>query len=61
MGIVEVLVLLLILAVVIWVACFAIDNLLPGQPANKIAKAIVAIVALLYLLQRFGLLSGVNL
>lgn len=59
MDIVSILIGLVVLAAVVWVAFWIIDSAFPA-PVNMPAKVLVGVIALLVLLQRSGLLTGVH-
>ena len=48
------LIFLLILVLVVWVAFWLVDSIGLPYPGNWIAKAVVALVALVVLYQKFG-------
>ena len=56
MGI-ELLVMVLVIAVIAFVAIWLIDNIGLPNPINMIAKAIVVIILLVFLLQKTGILA----
>lgn len=58
MGIIEILLTLLVFALVVYLAVWIVDIIGLPNPMNKIAKAIIGIIALLVLLQKLGLVSG---
>jgi len=60
MDIVSILIGLVVLAAVVWVAFWIIDSAFPA-PVNMPAKLVVGVIALLVLLQKTGLLSGIHL
>lgn len=60
MDIISILLMLVIFVAVVWIAFWIIDAAFPA-PVHMPAKAVVGVIALLVLLQRTGLLSGVHL
>ena len=60
MDLVSLLVMLVVLVAIVWVAFWIIDNAFPA-PINMPAKLVVGVIALLLLLQKTGLLSGIHL
>jgi hypothetical protein len=53
------LILLIVVVLIGWAAGYVIDRLLPGQ-FNVVAKVIVGVLLLLWVLQRTGLLGGLS-
>lgn len=54
-------VLLLVLLVAVVVAVYIINLTIPQQPINNVLKLVVGVLALLYFVQKTGLLSGAGL
>ena len=57
----SIIVALLVLLLVVVVAVYLIDLTIPQQPINQVLKIIVGVLALLYFLQRTGLLHSAGL
>lgn len=55
---IELLLAILIAALLVWLAFWVIDATGVPHPINVIAKVVVAIIVIAYLLQRQGLLSS---
>jgi len=61
MEIVTILLWLIVLVAVCWVAFWLIDQIGIGPPINMLLKAVVAIIGLVVLLERTGVLAGVHI
>ncbi len=61
MEIVTILLWLIVLVAVCWVAFWLIDQIGIGPPINMLLKAVVAIIGLIVLLERTGVLAGVHI
>lgn len=61
MDIITILLWLVVLVAVCWVAFWLIDQIGIGPPINLLLKAVVAIIGLVVLLERTGVLAGVHI
>jgi hypothetical protein len=60
MDIISLLLMLVIFVAIVWCAFWVIDSAFPA-PVHMPAKLVVGVIALLVLLQKSGLLSGVHI
>lgn len=60
MEIISILLMLVLFVAVVWVAFWVIDSAFPA-PVHMPAKLVVGLIALLVLLQKSGVLSGIHL